>query len=98
MAGDRNGGPLPGEDIGGSMGSRDVTDGYGRGYTPVADPDLPPKTITIGGDSPVVPGRGQGRMTIPNYERQVYDPDTESYVDKYRDGFLPRDPSHPNER
>lgn len=62
-----------------------------RGYSTVRDPDMPPKTISI--------GMGDGeRIRVPNYERMTWDEDDGRMVDAYAGGFLPRTPHCPDER
>lgn len=62
-----------------------------RGYLRVPDPDVPPLTRTIEG----IDGE---KITVKNYERFAFDPETGREYDPYHGGFLRRDPHNPNER
>jgi hypothetical protein len=97
MAHDRN--MPPGDDCGGrDLRNARTEGGFGasaadlaRGYKAL-DGDAPPKTLTYRG---MMDGES---MTMPNPERMTYDAESGEMVDKYRGGFLPRDPHNPDER
>lgn len=72
-----------------SVGVSDAT--LKRGYSKTRDPDLEPKTITLGS----IAGES---IRVDNPARMVYDPATGEMEDAYAGGFLRRTPHCPDDR